>query len=78
MFPSLQDENNEDQTSDVEKIQSYLNGSEAIKDISPQFVENVNIILEKYENNTFVTLYMIGIVSEKYFENDNYCNHREK
>lgn len=45
------------------KIQAYLQGH-AIKDISPQFIENVNNVLEKYQNNNFVLLQLTRIVSE--------------
>lgn len=52
---------------DILKIQNYLNGSDAIKEISPQFVEDVNIVLEKYQNNTFVITVLKGVVSELLF-----------
>lgn len=57
-------ENENLETPDIVKIQRHLNGSDAVKDVSPQFVENVNIVLEKYQNNTFVTYMIEGIVSE--------------
>lgn len=46
------------------KIRVYLHGNDSIKDISPQFVENVNNVLEKYENNTFVLYTLSNMVSE--------------
>lgn len=58
--------NSEPTTSDILKIQSYLNGSDAIKDISPQFATNVNIILEKYQNDIYVIPMLKSIVSEKW------------
>lgn len=42
----------------------YLNGSYAIKDISPQFVEDVQLILEKFDNNTYVTSKILAVVSD--------------
>lgn len=56
--------NGEPETSDIVKIKTYLNGSDAIKDISPQFVENVNIVLEKYQDNILVMALLKSIVSE--------------
>lgn len=57
---------NSEPTNDILKIQSYLNGSDAIKDISPQFASNVNIILEKYQNDIYVIPMLKSIVSEKW------------
>lgn len=41
----------------------YLNGSFAIKDIGLEFVEDVQLILEKFNNNTYVTAIIIDRVS---------------
>lgn len=48
------------------KIQTYLHGSDghSIKDISPRFIENVNNVLEKYTDNSFVLDQLTFIVSE--------------
>lgn len=50
----------------VAKIQAYLNGSDGhvIKDMSPQFIENVNNVLEKFQNNNYVVYHLYAIVSE--------------
>lgn len=56
--------NRKSEISDAVKIQTYLNGSVAIKNISPQFIENVNIVLEKYQDNIYVMAMLTDIVSE--------------
>lgn len=38
--------------------------SNAIKDASPQFIEDMNIILQTYENNTFVEVLLDNMVIE--------------
>lgn len=50
----------------VAKLKTYLDGCDghAIKDISPQFIENVNNVLEKYQNNNYVLSHLYSIVSE--------------
>lgn len=53
------------EVSDVEKIQTYLNGTDAIKDVSPQFVENVKIAMDKYQDNILVMGILKSIVSEQ-------------
>lgn len=49
---------------DIVLIQNCLNGSDAVKDISPQFVENVYNVLDKYQNNIFVANMLRDIVNE--------------
>lgn len=48
---------------ELSDLSEYLNGSEAIKDIGPEFVEDVRIILEKFHNNPYVIRYMTEFVS---------------
>lgn len=57
----------------VAKIQAYLHGSDghSIKDMSPQFIENVNNVLEKYQNNNYVLFHLYSIVSEFFLRNNN-------
>lgn len=40
---------------EIEDLNTYLNGSNAIQDIGSEFVEDVQMILEKFNNNTYVT-----------------------
>ncbi|XP_037049880.1 uncharacterized protein LOC119084134 [Bradysia coprophila] len=54
--------NRQPETSDVVKIQGYLNGTDAIKDISPQFTENVKIVIDKYQDNILVMTMMKSIM----------------
>lgn len=46
------------------EIQKYLNGTDAIKDVSPQFVKNVYTIFEKFQDNVFVKKQIKGMVSK--------------
>lgn len=56
--------NRQSEASYVEKIRAYLNGTDAIKDISPQFVENVKIAIDKYQDNILVMGLLRSLVSE--------------
>lgn len=44
-------------------LDEYLNGSRAIKDLGPEFIEDVQLILEKFDNNTYVTSNVMKMVS---------------
>lgn len=44
-------------------LSSYLNGSDAIKGLGSEFIEDAQLILEKFDNNTFVTANVMNIVS---------------
>lgn len=45
-------------------LNSYWNGSNAIIDINPEFVEDIRIILEEFNNNTYVTRIIMLLVSD--------------
>lgn len=45
-------------------LSDYLTGSNAIKDIGPGFVEDVQLILEKCHNNPYVTRDIMDVVSD--------------
>lgn len=70
--------NSQPETSDVVKIQAYLNGTDAIKDVSPQFIENVKIAIDKYQDNILVMAMLKSVVSEwNMFESHNFTKHSE-
>lgn len=48
----------------IPDLNTYLNGNGAIKDIGPEFVEDVQLILKKFDNNTFVTRNIMELVSD--------------
>lgn len=48
----------------ISELDTFLNGSDAIKDINPEFIEDMKIILEKIEDNLYVTALVLDIVSE--------------
>lgn len=45
-------------------LSDYLNGSKAIKGIGSEFVEDVQLILKKFDNNPFVIRNMMELVSD--------------
>lgn len=47
----------------IQELDAYVNGSYAIKDIGTEFVEDVQRILEKFDNNTYVTGQILRMVS---------------
>lgn len=49
---------------EIPDLNTYLNGSEAINGISAEFVADVQIILEKFDNNTYVTRTIMNLVSD--------------
>lgn len=44
-------------------LNTFLERSDAIKDINPEFVEDVQLILKKFETNVFVTRNIMELVS---------------
>lgn len=48
----------------VDDLESYLNGSNAIKDLGAEFVEDVRLIHEKLDNNIFVVENVLILVSD--------------
>lgn len=44
----------------------YLNGSDAIKDMNPEFFEDLQTIQEKFPNNIYVTKFILGMVSDDF------------
>lgn len=70
MCSCRKDESNKDneksETSVPAIFQAYLNETEdAIKNVSPQFVENVKIVIEKYQDNILVMTMLVHNVSEQ-------------
>lgn len=49
---------------EYEDLNTYVNGNDAIIDINPDFVEDVRIILKKFDNNTFVTGKILDLVND--------------
>lgn len=47
----------------ISDLNTYLNGSDAIKDMGQEFVEDVQMILEKFDDNTYVTKTVLQLVS---------------
>lgn len=47
----------------ISELNTYLNGSDAIVDIGQEFVEDVQIILEKFDDNTYVTKIILEMVN---------------
>lgn len=39
----------------IQDLNTYVNGSNAIQEIGSEFAEDVQLILEKFYNNTYVT-----------------------
>lgn len=50
---------------EIPDINHYLTSGDATKNVSQQFIEDVNIIHEKFPNNRFVTVSIVGMVSAK-------------
>lgn len=46
------------------ELSDYLNGSKAVKGIGPEFAEDVQLILKKFDNNPFVIRNMKELVSD--------------
>lgn len=42
------------------------NSSILIRGAGPQFIEDLNIVLKTFENNTYVEMILIGVVSEQF------------
>lgn len=49
---------------EIPDLNTYLNGSDAIKDIGSEFVDDVKLILEKFQNNPFMSRIILVLVSE--------------
>lgn len=48
----------------ISDLNTYWNGSDAIKYINPAFVDDVKLILEKFNSNTYVTRSILTLVSD--------------
>lgn len=46
----------------------YLNGSDAIKVMNLEFFEDVQLIVEKFDNNIYVMEFMLNLVSDLVFQ----------
>lgn len=47
----------------ISDLDTYLDGNDALKDINPEFIEDVKFILEKFDDNLYVTGHMLTMVS---------------
>lgn len=47
----------------ISDLNTYLNGSDAIKDMGQEFVEDIQLILEKFHDNAYVTRTILEFVS---------------
>lgn len=49
---------------EIKELHTYLNGSDAIKDLGPEFIADVQSILEKFPHNTYVIKHVMSLVSD--------------